>query len=116
MATIVNMHQAKSQLSKLVERALAGEEIIVARAGKPAVKLVAVDATATISAEKELRPIGLLRGQIWIAPDFDDPLPEEILEEFYSVAKFERHGDVASATRVAEAPMPYGHGGEQGTP
>lgn len=82
MATIVNMHQAKSQLSKLVEKALAGEEVIVARAGKPAVKLVPCEAAAE-NKDKGLRPIGGLEGKIWMAPDFNDPLPDDLLAEFY---------------------------------
>lgn len=73
---VVNMHEAKTHLSQLVDRALAGEEIVIGRAGKPAVKLVPVD--------QELAPRvpGALKGQIWIAPDFDDPLPAEIQKYF----------------------------------
>ena len=84
MATIVNMHQAKSQLSKLVEKVLAGEEVIVARAGKPAVRLIAIEGAAEAAPpEKKLRPIGGLEGKVWIAEDFNDPLPEDLLAEFY---------------------------------
>jgi prevent-host-death family protein len=73
---VVNMHDAKTHLSQLVDRALAGEEIVIGRAGKPAVKLVPV--------EEELRPRepGGLEGKIRIAPDFDDPLPPEIRRLF----------------------------------
>ena len=70
------MHEAKTQLSKLVKRALAGEEVILTRGRKrtPAVKLVAV-----APAPKRERPIGLYKGQIDIGPEFFEPLPEEEL-------------------------------------
>ncbi|MBX6422360.1 type II toxin-antitoxin system Phd/YefM family antitoxin [Thermosulfurimonas sp. F29] len=61
----VNMHEAKSQLSRLVELVLKGEEVIIARAGKPVAKLVPY--------RKDRRRVpGRLKGQIEIAPDFDD--------------------------------------------
>ena len=71
----VNMHQAKTELSKLVERAEAGEEIIIARAGKPAAKLVAFSPARP-------RRLGLLKGRFRIPDDFNDPLPAEILDAF----------------------------------
>jgi prevent-host-death family protein len=73
MAEIFNMHQAKSSLSRLVAKALAGEEVIIARNGKPAVKLV--------PAEQETKPRvpGRYKGKIWIAPDCFDPMSEEEL-------------------------------------
>lgn len=61
----VNMHDAKSQLSSLVEKALAGEEVIIARAGKPLVKLT------PIIKEELTRTPGRLKGQIRIADNFD---------------------------------------------
>lgn len=64
MSTI-NMHEAKTQLSSLVEKALAGEEVIIAKAGKPLVKLV------PINKDESPRLPGRLKGQIWIAQDFD---------------------------------------------
>jgi prevent-host-death family protein len=72
----VNMHEAKTQLSRLVDEAVAGEEVVIARSGKPLVKLVPVEA------KRAPREPGALRGQIWIADDFDDPLPEEIEAAF----------------------------------
>lgn len=72
-AVTVNMHRAKTELSKLVARALAGEEIILTRSGKPVVRLVPI---------QHARAPGFLKGKIWIAPDFDAPLPEEVLREF----------------------------------
>ncbi len=61
--------EAKARLSALVERALAGEEIIIARAGKPAVRLVPVEANGDPPRRREP---GVLEGEIWIADDFDE--------------------------------------------
>ena len=72
----VNMHEAKTQLSKLVERATNGEEIVIAKAGVPQVKLVAVAATT------KSRAPGLLRGQIWIADNFDE-FDDDLRRAFY---------------------------------
>ena len=77
MAEIVNMHEAKTSLSRLVERALAGEEVVIARNGEPLVKLV------PIPKERKPRVPGKMRGQIWIAPDCFDPMSEEELDEWY---------------------------------
>ena len=74
MSETVNMHQAKSTLSRLVERALAGEEIVIARNGEPLVKLVSV------AKEPKRRIPGRSRGKIWIAPDCFDPMTEEELD------------------------------------
>ena len=72
----VNIHEAKTHLSRLVEEAARGDEIIIAKSGRPVARLVALeDDTAP-------RPLGLLKGKIWIADDFDAPLPEDILNSF----------------------------------
>jgi prevent-host-death family protein len=63
---IVNIHQAKTQLSKLIERVEAGGEVVIARYGKPVAKLSAVDS------ELQPRRPGALKGKIWIADNFDD--------------------------------------------
>ena len=77
---IWNIHAAKTNLSKLIERAEAGEEVVIARNGKPAVKLTPVEpppaehAEPTAAQEEKGRVpswFGSLRGQIWISPDFD---------------------------------------------
>jgi prevent-host-death family protein len=66
----VNVHEAKTHFSKLVARAERGEEIVIARGGKPVAKLVPAEVHPK-------RPLGLLKGQIWMSDDFDDPLPDE---------------------------------------
>jgi prevent-host-death family protein len=70
MEKAVNIHEAKTHLSRLVERVEAGEEITIARAGRPVARLV------PIRRASEPRPLGLWKGKVVIAPDFDDPLPE----------------------------------------
>ena len=74
--TEVNVHQAKTQLSQLLHRVEAGEEVIIARAGKPIARLVAVQAGSTD------RPLGIDVGIVRVAPDFDAPLPEDVLGDF----------------------------------
>lgn len=72
----VNLHAAKTHLSRLVERAVAGEEIIIARAGKPVAKLVPLERAPA------RRVLGQFAGELRVSDDFDAPLPEEILREF----------------------------------
>jgi prevent-host-death family protein len=69
---IYNMHDAKSNLSRLVEQAAAGREIIIARDGKPAARLVALD-----GGRRPVR-LGLATGRFAVPDDFDDPLPDEL--------------------------------------
>ena len=76
MSVVVNIHAAKTQLSKLLDAAAAGEEVIIAKAGKPVAKLVSIDAAAP------LRRLGILDGKIHVPDDFDDPLSDEIIAEF----------------------------------
>jgi prevent-host-death family protein len=73
---IVNIYEAKTQLSKLVDLASSGTDVVIARAGKPVARLT--------SLKEEKRPLvyGLLEGEGWIADDFDDPLPDDILAGF----------------------------------
>jgi prevent-host-death family protein len=68
------MHQAKSSLSRLVERALAGEEIVIGRKGEPLVKLV------PITKERKRRTPGRYKGKIWITPDCFEPISKEELD------------------------------------
>lgn len=71
----VNMHEAKSQLSKLVEEAQAGGEVIIAKAGKPVARLVPYDM------QREPRSPGRWKGKIWIAEDFNET-PQEVIDAF----------------------------------
>jgi prevent-host-death family protein len=77
MASIYNMHEAKTQFSKLVEKARLGEDVVVAKAGKPVVKLVPIEA------EHMPRKPGSARGMFTMSDDFDAPLPDDLLDEFY---------------------------------
>lgn len=72
----VNIHQAKTGLSKLVERVEAGDEIIIARAGKPAARLV------PLTRARRHRRLGLLDGKFQIPDDFNAPLPDSVLRAF----------------------------------
>jgi prevent-host-death family protein len=73
---LVNIHQAKTELSKLVERAESGEEIVIARAGKPAAKLV------PLTRVRGRRKLGLLDGKFRIPDDFNAPLPDSVIRAF----------------------------------
>ena len=66
----VNIHDAKTNLSKLLEKAEAGEEVVIARDGKPIAKLIRFEKT------KVKRKLGTAKGKVWIADDFDAPMPE----------------------------------------
>lgn len=76
MSEQVNVYEAKTRLSQLLEKAAAGDEVVIARNGKPMARLVPFQRGSRTST------FGALRGQIWMAPDFDET-PEEILEDFY---------------------------------
>ena len=73
---IVNVHEAKTQLSQLLQRISMGEEVVIARAGKPVARLV------PIAAKPMRRVAGSAQGQVWMASDFDAPLPDELLAAF----------------------------------
>ncbi len=73
----VNMHEAKSQLSKLGKLAWEGEEIVIAKAGEPYLRLEPYRKLET------KRKLGALKGQIWIAPDFDET-PQEVIDAFWN--------------------------------
>lgn len=72
----VNVHEAKTHFSKLLKRVLAGEEVIIAKAGKPVAKLV------PLHGPPAPRTPGSAKGLITLTPDFDEPLPEALLEGF----------------------------------
>ena len=71
----VNVYAAKTQLSRLLDRAAKGEEIVITRHGRPVAKLVPAEA-------RRPRKLGLLRGRIRVAKDFDAPLPADVLAGF----------------------------------
>ena len=74
----VTAHEAEAQFNALLDRAAAGEEIVIEKEGKPVARLIGCP-PATLKP----RQGGALRGQIWIADNFDDPLPPDILNAFY---------------------------------
>lgn len=82
MGKQVNVYEAKTQLSKLLEQVEAGDEIVIARNGRPVARLVPVQRT------KPIRVPGGWEGRVWMAPDFDEPDPE--LEKLFY------HGPIAS--------------------
>jgi prevent-host-death family protein len=72
----VNIHEAKTHLSRLVEDASEGEEIVIAKAGKPVARLVPVRPA------RKRRKLGWLRGKLEVSEDFDAPLPDEVIADF----------------------------------
>ena len=72
---VVNVHEAKTHLSRLLEQVAGGEEVVIAKAGKPVARLIPVASPGT-------RTLGADRGRVFIAEDFDAPLPDEILADF----------------------------------
>lgn len=72
---VLNLYEAKTQLSALVDQAAAGAEIIIAKNGRPRAKLVPIRDAA------RRRP-GRAKGKVWISADFDAPLPAEVLDGF----------------------------------
>jgi prevent-host-death family protein len=72
----VNIHQAKTHLSRILQRVAEGEEVTIARAGVPVARLVPA------RAEGSPRPLGMDRDSIYIADDFDAPLPGDLLARF----------------------------------
>jgi prevent-host-death family protein len=76
MATF-NIHEAKTHLSKLLERLAAGEEIVIARAGKPVAKLVPY-----VESARPRKP-GAWKGKVWLAPDWDSPETNKEIEDLF---------------------------------
>lgn len=70
MTITINMHEAKTQLSKLIERACQGEEVVIARDGTPVARLVPIR-------QLRDRPMGIYAGRFSVPEDFNDPLPDE---------------------------------------
>jgi prevent-host-death family protein len=76
MAT-VNVHAAKTHFSSLLDRVAAGEEIVIAKAGKPVARL-----TGLTAGDRPARKLGGLAGRAVVPPDFDAPLPDDVLDAF----------------------------------
>ncbi len=76
MTKMVNISEAKAQLSKLVEEVQHGRRIVIGNAGRPVAVL------SSYEADPEPRRLGAWRGKVWIADDFDDPLPADLQELF----------------------------------
>ena len=77
MATEVSVHEAKTHLSRLLRRVAAGEEIVIARAGKPVARLTPV-------MEPRRRTLGIDEGKFEVPDDFNAPLPGDVVESFES--------------------------------
>jgi prevent-host-death family protein len=73
----VNIYEAKTQLSKLVDQAAAGKDVVISRNGKPVARLIGIR-----KKQKRMIGFGALEGKGWIAGDFDAALPDEILAQF----------------------------------
>jgi len=71
----INVHAAKTHLSRLLERVAAGEEIVIAKSGKPVARLAPLE-------QRPPRKLGGLAGRAVIPDNFDDPLPDEVLDAF----------------------------------
>ena len=76
MTMEINVHQAKTHFSKLLERVALGEEVVIARAGRPVARLVRFEASPT------RRVVGTAKGRFTLPDDFNEPLPPEILDHF----------------------------------
>jgi prevent-host-death family protein len=74
--TFVNICQAKTRLSKLIEEAAAGNDVVIARSGKPVARL-----TRLVSSKRKLK-FGILKGKIKLSSEFTSPLPGEVLRQF----------------------------------
>jgi prevent-host-death family protein len=75
-AQTINIHEAKTHLSRIVDEVAAGAEVIIAKAGKPMARLV------PLASAPRPKKLGLLKGRIRVPDDFNEPLPEAVLGEF----------------------------------
>jgi prevent-host-death family protein len=76
MATTINIHEAKTHLSKIVDEVAAGAEVIIAKAGKPMARL------SPLETAPQPKKFGLLKGRIQVPDDFNAPLDDEVLADF----------------------------------
>ena len=82
----ISVYHARAEFSRLIERALGGEEIVITRRGKPAVRLVPVEQ------DQPRRKPGALKGKLTVPESFFDPLPDEIIDAFYESKIFPGSG------------------------
>lgn len=75
--TIIDVSDVRTELSQLLDRVLTGEEVVFTRGGTPVARLASI-----ASVETPRRRLGMLEGQITTSPDFDDPLPDDVLAAF----------------------------------
>lgn len=85
---VVNIHEAKTHFSKLIERVRAGEEVVIAKAGHPVAKLV------PIADGQGPRVPGALKGKIWLAEDWDSPEVNKEIEKIFEESVIFPEGDV----------------------
>lgn len=76
MSNIINIHEAKTHLSRIVDEVAAGAEVIIAKAGKPMARLT------PIAGVRRAKKLGLLKGKIKVPDDFNLPLPEDVITSF----------------------------------
>jgi prevent-host-death family protein len=76
MSKIINIHEAKTHLSRIVDEVAAGNEVIIAKAGKPMARL------SPITAAVKKKKLGLLKGKLKVPDDFNAPLPNDVLAAF----------------------------------
>lgn len=76
MGSVINIHEAKTHLSRIVDEVAAGAEVVIAKAGKPMARL------SPISAPAQPKKLGLLKGKIKVPDDFNAPLDEEVIADF----------------------------------
>jgi len=76
MSTIINIHEAKTHLSRIVEDVAAGAEVVIAKAGRPIARIVPLEN------HPRAKKLGLLKGKIKVPDDFNAPLPADVLDEF----------------------------------
>jgi prevent-host-death family protein len=74
--TVINIHEAKTHLSRIVDEVAAGSEVIIAKAGKPMARLI------PLAGVRRPKKLGLLKGKIKVPDDFNAPLPDEVIAGF----------------------------------
>lgn len=95
----VNVHEAKTNFSELLRRVALGEEITIAKAGVPVAKLIPIESSV------QERELGIDAGKIWIADDFDAPLPDDLLAAF--------HGEDEAPKKTRKARPPKNKTGQK---